>query len=61
MDKIEQKKLAAARTAVEKILRTTIDWDQTVYHGDVTIMNIGKAADKIIKYFKPKLRGKKNV
>ena len=46
---------------VSKILRSTLDWDKTAYHGDIVITNIDKAADKIIKYFKPKLRGKKNA
>ncbi len=56
----DQKRRLSIRKKVEEILSSTLDWEKTAYHGDVVIINIDKAAKKIVKYFEPRLKKELN-
>ena len=56
----KQKRALISHKKVEEILSSTLNWEKTAYHGDVVIINIDKAAKKIVKYFEPRLKKELN-
>lgn len=56
----EQKRMLSIQKKIEEILSSTLGWDKTAYHGDIVIINIDRAAEKIVKYLRYRLtKGKK--